>query len=177
MTTIEIIGQVIGVFGVAVLFLAYQMKDKKTLLLLQTLGIALFTTQYFMINALSGAVLNAVCLIRTIFFYLVEGKVKNEILKNYGFPLLFTVLVCVFGVFSWESWHSLLVLLSLAINSFCTGACSPQNFRKSLLLTCSLAFVYNAIVFSIGGMINEILSMISATIGIIRYKKQNKIKE
>lgn len=48
MTTIEIIiGQILGVFGVVVLFLAYQMKDKKTLLLLQTLGIALFTTQYF----------------------------------------------------------------------------------------------------------------------------------
>ena len=78
MTTIEIIGQILGVLGVVVLFLAYQMKDKKTLLLLQTLGIALFTTQYFMINALSGAVLNAVCLIRTIFFYLVEGKVTPE---------------------------------------------------------------------------------------------------
>ena len=174
MTTIEIIGQILGVLGVVVLFLAYQMKDKKTLLLLQTLGIALFTTQYFMINALSGAVLNAVCLIRTIFFYLVEGKVKNEKLKNYGLPFLFTVLVCVFGVFSWESWHSILVLLSLAIISFCTGACSPQNFRKSLLLTCSLALIYNVIVFSIGGMINEVTSMISALVGIIRHKKQQK---
>ena len=61
-----------------VLFLAYQIKEKKTLLLLQTLGIALFTTQYFMINALSGAVFNAVCLIRTIFFYVAYGKVKKR---------------------------------------------------------------------------------------------------
>ena len=67
MTTIEIIGQIIGLFGVAVLFLAYQMKARKKLLLLQMLGVALFATQYFMINALSGAVLNTVCLIRTIF--------------------------------------------------------------------------------------------------------------
>lgn len=42
MTTIEIIGQIIGLFGVAVLFLVYQMKDRKMLLLLQMLGVALF---------------------------------------------------------------------------------------------------------------------------------------
>ncbi len=77
MTTIEII-QVIGVFGFLVLFLAYQIKDKKTLLLLQTLWIAPFTTQYFIINAISGAVFNAVCLIRTIFFYVAYGKVKKR---------------------------------------------------------------------------------------------------
>lgn len=62
-------------------------------------------------------------------------------------------------VLSWESWYSIFVLLLLVINSFCKGACSLQNFRKSLLLTCSLAFVYNAIVFSIGGMINEVVSI------------------
>ena len=78
MTTIEIIGQIIGLFGVAALFLAYQMKARKKLLLLQMLGVALFATQYFMINALSGAVLNTVCLIRTIFFYFAEDKIKNE---------------------------------------------------------------------------------------------------
>ena len=69
-------------------------------------------------------------------------------------------------VFSWESWHSILVLLSLAINSFCTGACSPQNFRKSLLLTCSLALIYNVIVFSIGGMINEVVSIYLSDAGM-----------
>ena len=172
MSTIEIIGQIIGVFGVAVLFLAYQMKVRKRLLLLQMLGVALIATQYFMINALSGAVLNIVCLIRTIFFYFAEDKIKNDKRKIYGFSIFFAVLVCVFGVFSWEEWYSILLLLCLAINSFCVGVCNPQNFRKSLLLTCVLALIYNVIVFSIGGMLNEIVSIVSAIIGIIRFKKE-----
>ena len=174
MTTSEIIGQVIGIFGVALLFFAYQMKVKKTLLLLQMLGIALIAIQYFMINALSGAVLNVVCLIRTVFFYFTEEKIENPKLKTYVFPLIFAGLVCVFGILSWEGWHSILLLLCLAINSFCTGACNPQNFRISLLFTCTLALVYNVIVFSIGGMLNEIVSIISAVIGIIRYKIEKK---
>ena len=82
MTTIEIIGQGIGLLGVAALFLAYQMKVRKTLLLLQMLGIALLATQYFMINALSGAVLNVVCLIRTLFFYFAEEKLQNVRMKD-----------------------------------------------------------------------------------------------
>ncbi|MBO4939669.1 MAG: YgjV family protein [Clostridia bacterium] len=171
----EIIGQVIGIFGVVVLFLAYQMKVKKTLLLLQMIGIALLSIQYFLINALSGAVLNVVCFIRTLFFYFTEEKIKNEKLKTYVFPLFFAGLICVFGAFSWEGWYSILMLVCLAINSFCTGACNPQNFRKSLLFTCTLALAYNVIVFSIGGMLNEIVSMISAAIGIARYKKERMV--
>jgi len=174
MTTREIIGQIIGIFGVVLTFLSYQMKAKKTLLLLQLLGITLISIQYFMINALSGAVLNVVCLIRTLFFYFTEERIKNQKLKTYVFPLLFAGLVCVFGALSWEGWYSILLLICLAINSFCIGACNPQNLRKSLLFTCTLALIYNVIVFSIGGMLNEIVSIISAIIGIIRYKTEKK---
>ena len=171
---IETIGQIIGIFGVIALFFAYQMKDRKGLLLLQMLGIALFATQYFMINALSGAVLNIVCLVRTIFFYFAEGKIKNRTLEKYVFPLFFAGLVCVFAVFSWEGWYTWLMLVCLAVNSFCTGACSPQSFRYSLLFTCTLALIYNIIVFSIGGIINDVVSIISAVVGIIRYNKKQK---
>ena len=45
------------------------------------IGVALISTQYFMINALSGAVLNLVCLIRTIFFYFAEDKIKMKSVK------------------------------------------------------------------------------------------------
>ncbi len=174
MGTFVIIGQIIGIFGVVALFSAYQMKNRKSLLLLQMLGIALIATQYFMIDALSGAVLNVVCLVRTIFFYFVEGKINNRVLEKYVFPLFFALLVCVFAVLSWEGWYTWLMLVCLAVNSFCTGACSPQSFRFSLLFTCTLAFIYNVIVFSIGGMINEVVSIISAVIGITRYNKQLK---
>jgi len=174
MTTIEIIGQIIGIFAVVALFSAYQMKNRKWLLLLQMLGVALIATQYFMINAISGAVLNAVCLVRTIFFYFTEGKITNETLRKYVFPLSFSILVCVFAVLFWEGWYTWLMLVCLGVNSFCTGACMPQSFRFSLLFTCALAFAYNVIVFSIGGMINEVLSVISAIVGIIRYKNQLK---
>jgi hypothetical protein len=147
------------------------MKDRKTILLVQAIGIALITTQYFMIGATSGAVLNCVCLLRTVFFYFADGKIKSLLLKKYLFPTFFTILICAFAIFSWEGWYSIFILLCLAINSFCVGACNPQNLRKSMIFTCILAFIYNVYVFSIGGMANEILSLISALIGIIRYKK------
>ena len=174
MDDIEIIGQVIGVFAVIVLFTAYQMKSRKSLLLVQAFGIALISTQYFMIGATSGAVLNVVCLVRTLFFLFTEGKINNNLFKKYIFPIFFAVMVCVFSIFSWEGWYSSFMLVALAVNSFCTGVCNPQDFRKSLIFTCILAFIYNVIVFSIGGMMNELLSIVSAIIGIVRYEKQLK---
>ncbi len=173
---LEMIGQIVGLIGVAVLFMAYQMKDRKTLLLVQGAGIALISAQYFMIGATTGAILNVVCFTRTMFFYFTEGKIENRLLTKYLFPLLFSVLICVFAIFSWEDWYSSFLLVCLAINSFCVGACNPQNLRKSLLITCPLAFIYNIFVFSIGGMINEVISTISALVGIIRYRKAHRNK-
>ena len=77
------------------------MKVRKRLLFLQMIGVALISTQYFMINALSGAVLNLVCLIRTIFFYFAEDKIKMKSVKftDFLFSLLFwyAYLGCILG--------------------------------------------------------------------------------
>ncbi|MBQ3591957.1 MAG: YgjV family protein, partial [Clostridia bacterium] len=50
---------------------------------------------------------------------------------------------------------------------------SPQLLRISILFTCSLILVYNIFVFSIGGILNESVSIVSAAIGIVRFTKNS----
>ena len=47
----------------------------------------------------------------------------------------------------------------------------PQNIRKSILVTSPLVLIYNIFEFSIGGIANESLSIVSSLIGIVRDKK------
>lgn len=48
---------------------------------------------------------------------------------------------------------------------------NPQLLRKSVLATSTMVTIYNIFVFSIGGIANEVISIISSIIGIIRYRK------
>ena len=45
----------------------------------------------------------------------------------------------------------------------------PQILRYSLLVTCVMVLIYNVNVFTIGGILNEIVSFVSAAVGIIIY--------
>lgn len=82
-------------------------------------------------------------------------------------------LVLVFvSLFSWEGYHSLLIVAGLVVNTIATGVFDTQNLRKSILVSCSLIFVYNFIEGSYSAMLNEMISISSALVGIVRYRKK-----
>ena len=60
------------------------------------------------------------------------------------------------------------------INTVCMGLCSAQGLRKSILVTCPMVIVYNVAELSYSGIISESVSLCSALIGVIRYRKSNK---
>ena len=77
----------------------------------------------------------------------------------------------VLSLFSWDGYHSLLIAVGLMINTLCMGLFDAQDLRKSVLITCPMVLIYNVFELSYSGMINESISLISAAIGILRYKK------
>ena len=54
MTPIEIIAQIVGIFGMLASVLSYQQKGKARILFFQLLGSALFVVNFFMLGAFSG---------------------------------------------------------------------------------------------------------------------------
>lgn len=163
----EIAGHLIGGIAILLFFLSYQVSEKKKLLVVQTVGTALFCIQYILIGAYSGFALNIVCVIRNILFYYRDKKV----LSGVWLPILLAVVMGVLSLYSWDGYHSLLIAVGLMINTLCMGLCDAQNLRKSVLITCPMVLIYNVFELSYSGMINESISLISATIGILRYKK------
>ncbi|MBR0359892.1 MAG: YgjV family protein, partial [Clostridia bacterium] len=47
-----------------------------------------------------------------------------------------------------------------------------QNVRKSVLLTCLMVLVYDVIEHSVGGVVYESVAIISAIIGLIRFRRK-----
>ena len=169
----EIIGHAFGVVAIGMFFLSYQIFDKKKLLLVQTFATAMLCLQYILIGAFSGFGLNIVCIIRNILYYLRDKKGKSGI----SLPIILALTMAIVSLFSWDGYHSLFIISGLMINTVCMGVCDSQNLRKSILISCPLILVYNLFELSYSGAISETISLISAIIGIIRYKKSYVIGE
>ena len=163
------IGQAFGVLAVILGFVSFQVRTQKMLLLCQTFTALTFVIHYFLIGAWSGMALNMVAMARN----LVYARRDLKIFSGKYWPIIFTVVMGISGLFSWQDWYSVLAILGLVINSLCMSFKDPQNIRKSILVTSPMVLVYNAFAFSVGGMIYESVAIVSAVLGLIRFKKQN----
>lgn len=167
----EVVGQIFGFIAVIFGFISFQNSSQKKILFFQTATAITFCIHYALIGALSGLMLNALAIIRNTCYSHKEWK----FCQGKGVVILFTLLMGVLGALSWQGPHSLFMIAGLVINTPCMAIRDPQKLRATLLLTCPMVFVYNLLVSSIGGMIYESVAFASALIGIIRYRKKDKI--
>ena len=170
MQPIEIIGQVISVIAVLITFLTYQMRTGRAIMITLSAATIVSCIAYAMLGGTTALWLNLVSIIRNL-CYSVERKNK---IVYISLPILLALIMTVMSVFLWEGYHSLFFVVGLALNTLAMGYFNPNNLRKSLLLTCTLILIYNLFVPSIGGVINEMVAITSAIVGLIRYGKDRK---
>lgn len=167
MTVMEFIGQIFGLIAVVISFVAYQMPTQKKILFMNMLVTVAILLNYAFLGATTGVILNVVCLIRNIIFMNRDKKIFSY--KFY--PYLLMVIIGGLSFLTSEGAHSILITIGLIINTFALSLTNPQATRYCMAISCSFIFAYNIFVFSIGGMINEAVAIISSILGIIRYRK------
>lgn len=167
-TLIYIIGQIFGIIAVILGFVTYQVRTQKKLLFVQILTTLVFVIHYLLIGAVSGMALNMVAMVRNI----VYSRRDLKIFSGKGWPATFAVIMGIMGLLSWQGWYSVFVVLGLVINSLCMAFKDPQKIRKSILVTSPLVLIYDAFALSVGGMIYESVAIVSALVGILRFRKE-----
>ena len=170
----EILGQILGIIGMILGFVIYQVKDSKKILLVQIITSAIFCVHYILIGALSGFVLNTVGTIRSVVYYHRDKK----IFSGRYVPVVFAVVMAVTGAIFWEAWYSIFVVSGLVIYNLALTFKNPQNLRRSVMISAPMILTYNIFSKSIGGIAYESISIISGIIGLIRYRnsKNDKIE-
>ena len=168
--TQQIIGQVLGILATIVTVISYQMNTKKSLLLVQTAATTCTCLAYLFLGAASGFALNVVCIIRNVVFYFQKGSGKGHMIP----ALLLATAMVVLGALSWQGPVSLLIIAALAANTVFLSFGNPQLLRKSILGTSSLVLLYNIFVFSLGGIANESLAIVSSLVGIVRFRQETQ---
>ena len=172
MTAIEIIANAIGAIAILLGFLSYQTKDRKGVLALQSLTTVTFIVHYFLLGEMSGMVMNAVGIVRNVFYFNKEKKFFSWD----GWPIVFALISCAGGIIAWNAWYSIFVVVGITINTVCMSL-SAQNIRKSILVTSPMVLIYNIFAKSISGAVYETVAIVSSAIGIIRFTRQKKEEE
>ena len=165
-----LIGQALGVVAVILGFITYQMKSPKALLIVNLITCGVFCAHYLLIGAVSAAVMNGIGIVRNVIYTNRDKKVFS----SPAWPFIFAVIMLVGGLLSWQDWRSVLVVVALVLNTLALSLKNAQHIRFSLLITCPMVLIYDLMLHSYGGMVYEGMSIVSALIGIVRFRKTGK---
>ena len=159
--------QGIGFAALALFIMSYQIKSNKWLFLLQLLGSALFCIQFFMLDAISGCFSLAVNILRNALMM----KYKEwKWVRNRWCPVVIAGLFTVVLVFTWNGPISLLAFVASVVSTFAYWSDVPRNIRLANLICASPCWlIYDVIVFSLGGIVSEAVTMISIMVSFIRF--------
>ena len=165
----EIIGQIISIVCVILFALSYQVKEQKHIIIIQTFGTLGWCLAYYFIGATSGFAVNIITIVRNISMLFIKPRTRLSYITT-------AILVVAFGVvsaFFWDGPQTLIIVISLMLNTIFFSFGDPQLLRKSVIGTSSGFLLYNIITMLSGGIISESMSIISSIIGVVRFRKLN----
>ncbi|MDD5823060.1 MAG: YgjV family protein [Firmicutes bacterium] len=165
MTLSYLLIQAIGFAGTIVFFLSFQCRSNKNLFRVQFLSYVCYIVHLLLLGAMTGGMsymLNA-------FRSFCLGS-SNEKLKSWRMCACICAMQLVVLALTWESWISILPIVA---NLASTIAGYTKNARKiriaGIFINSPLWIVYNVIVGSWAGILDEVVSELSMIISIIRF--------
>ena len=173
-----ILVQAIGIAAMLVNLIAYQVKTPRLLLILQGTSTLFFVAHYCLLGAYVGAMLNLIASVRAAVYAQIGRR------KFAASPLWIPVFIvaCVgvyvlsFTVFGkeWTVRNALVELfpvMGMAIQTVGLRMRSAQRVRVAIVVSMPFWFTYNAVTFSVGGMLSDLATTASVIVGYLRYRK------
>ena len=172
MTTKEIIAQALGIIGMVIFILSFQVKENKKLVLIQGIGGFMFFLNFMLIGAVAGALLNLCATVRGLL--LMKNPKKTWKIVVIELLLLGCTILSVST--NWGDWLQIalavLVYIGLALISFYMWKDNGKQLRICQVAITSPAWlIHNIFNFTIGGLICETFNIISVIVSFIRYGK------
>ncbi len=167
----KIFAQILGIGAMFCLFLLYQQKSRKRMLVAK-LGADLFwSSHYLCLGGTAGMIPNVVGIFRElIFMHRKEKKWASLII----WPIIFIIVNWIWGILSFDSWFN---LLPLTASTFVTVSLWIDNPRLTRIISIpvSIAFlIYDIYVGSYVGIVNESIGICSIIISLIKGEKKMK---
>ena len=160
----EIIGQIFGLLGTAAAIASFQMKENKKFFIFQGIMGISFVLNYLFLGELSGCFMEFFCIVRAGVFAL--GKKSH---KWWVLMLLEGAFVAVTAL-TYDGWLSVVLLVVHLVGTLAMWSDNGKFIRFAQLFCVSPGWLtYNIAVFSIGGIICEVMNIVSAVVSFVRF--------
>ena len=171
----EVLAQILSIMGMTINVISFQQKTQKGVIVCQFLGGLVFAVSYLLLGAYMGALLNFLCILRSIVFNFKEKTHATSPIWFISFVIAFIACyLLVFTAFGKEPTTinfliEALPVIGMTAHTFAYMKDNAKIYRQMSLISSPAWLVYNLISRSIGGTICEIISLLSIVIGIIRH--------
>lgn len=160
---------------------SYQQKTKHWVLVFQLAGAVLFTLNFLLLGAITGATLNIINIALTLIFVFKDRTHADHIAWVFIFGAAYIcAYVLTFTVFGKEPiWQNFLIEALPLTGTFLTiASCKMKDaaaIRRIGFFRSPVWLAYDVFVFSIGGILCEVFSLISMTVGVIRLDRKKNV--
>ena len=166
----KIITQLFGLGAMVSLFLIYQQKSRKKILIAKLFADICWAAHYLSLGGIAGMIPNAVGIVRELIFINRKNKKWASIVL---WPILFILISWGLGFRTFHSWYNLLPITASTFVTISLWIDNPK-LTKIISLPVSLAFmIYDVYVHSYVGIANEIIAIISILISFVKERKEN----
>lgn len=156
--------QGLGIIGAGIYFLSYQFKDNKKLFRVQMFAFICYALHFIFLGAITGAVCNLICLLRSYFL-----SSKNEKLHSKWACVLICVLLTLNCIITWSGTVSLLPVVANAAVTIGGYLNSEKKLRLIMIFfNAPIWITYDFLVGSYAGVIDETVTLIAVLVSIYR---------
>jgi len=171
LNTSYIISQIFALLAFISLGISFFVKSKIKIVVFNIACSVFFIFHYFFLNASVGMIINAIGVVRGIWYYLDE-KFNSKHLLNSLIVCVVASIVC--SVLTFNSWIEIFALIG---GLGFTYSLWQKNigFYRWAMLVCSLLWVtYNSLYGSVVAIVGESVMMVFEIISIVKYYRKDK---
>ena len=164
-----ILAQICGIIALILTVIAVQFKTKEKIVMCSVFANIVVAIQFFLLNAITGAVVSIINTIRCIIFYYYK---KKDMKPSIIILLIFEIIAVVSGIMSWQNIWSIIPIIVTVIYTYGLW----QDNIKVIRITTGLAglgwAIYDIIVMAYVGALQETSQLVSAIIALIRNREK-----
>ena len=167
------IANILGLGAMISLFLIYQQKSRKNILMCKLSADIFWILHYFTLGATAGLIPNFVGIFRELIF--VNRKSKKWA-SSPIWVLLFITVNFSLGILSFDEWYDIVPITASALVTISLWIDNPHLMKIISIPVSTAFFVYDMFVLSYVGMINESIAILSIIIYFIKkgFSRRNR---
>lgn len=174
LTIAYIVSQIFVIINRILLIVTYQLKSRKTILIVSLMALLANGVVYVLLSAWSGLAMVFVAIVRNIIFMLDEknnDKSDQVTQKDVGILVILYIISIISAIFTYEGILSMMSVVATMLYTYSVWQKKTNAYKILGIIIETVWIIYNIYICSIMGVILNISLLVSAIIGLIREHK------